>query len=489
MSLRRVAILISLGFAALTITVAFCLVVFTGRLREATDTIVSSLETVHLAERLQINLFQLNREAFLYHLTKNEQHRRNREDQKAEIQFLLSQEERLIRDSENQSVLRELQTLSQDFFLLAERNSDAANAAQEYLKRGQQLQATVDVAAKLTKTNLSRALLLQRQSAFQNQTATVLGVVAAILSFVIIVAMTFGLRFWIIKPMRDLRSVIANFKNLAPPEVTRIKGPAEINEIAKKFEELAGRLMSQREAQLRFLASVAHDLRNPIGAIKMSSQFLSDEGLNSEQQSVAEIVARQADHLDRMVGDLLDASRIESGHLEIQTQVQEIGVLVKDAVTLHRTISTLHQFQLSIPKEPIYCQCDPGRINQVLNNLLSNAIKYSPHGGVISVKLNSTAMNHKIEVKDQGIGLAPEDFESIFEPFRRTKMTRMSIPGVGLGLSVTKKIVEAHGGKIQVESDASGGATFSILLPRHEGPLTLDRPARLVFSSQNETLL
>src|SRR5262245_45682664 len=118
-----------------------------------------------------------------------------------------------------------------------------------------------------------------------------------------------------------------------------------------------------------------------------------------------------------------------------------------------------------VPDAPLPLRCDPVRIGQVLNNLISNAIKYSPRGGQVRVTARRMDDRIAIDIADQGPGIPPEESQLIFEPFKRSPSAQTDIPGVGLGLSVARCIVEAHGGKIDVQSTVGRGATFSVLLP------------------------
>ena len=173
-----------------------------------------------------------------------------------------------------------------------------------------------------------------------------------------------------------------------------------------------------------------------------------------------------------MVGDFLDASRIEGGHLELIRRRSDARDFVRDVVQLYETSSFSHPLRLAIPSSPVMVDCDPERMAQVLNNLVSNAIKYSPNGGPVVLSLREEGENAILTVSDSGIGIAHGDLEKIFEPFRRTGASRETIPGVGLGLSVSRRIVEGHGGRIVVQSELGAGSTFRV-----EVPLAEARPA------------
>lgn len=139
--------------------------------------------------------------------------------------------------------------------------------------------------------------------------------------------------------------------------------------------------------------------------------------------------------------------------------------LIMDSARLHQTGPDLHRLNVDLPAAALLCQCDGGRISRVLNNLLSNAIKYSPNGGGVTVRAHLAEAGILVSVSDQGIGIAPQDLNDIFKPFNRTEVTRSTIPGIGLGLSASRRIIEAHGGKLWVESELGSGSCFYLSLP------------------------
>jgi signal transduction histidine kinase len=139
--------------------------------------------------------------------------------------------------------------------------------------------------------------------------------------------------------------------------------------------------------------------------------------------------------------------------------------MVINAVTLFRGIAPHHQFVADVPETPLFVVCDQARIDQVLNNLLSNAIKYSPQGGRVEARAAARANGVVIDIADHGLGIAADEREAIFEPFRRGRKRGLAIQGTGIGLSVARRIVESHGGHISVKSAVGHGSTFSFWLP------------------------
>jgi signal transduction histidine kinase len=250
--------------------------------------------------------------------------------------------------------------------------------------------------------------------------------------------------------------------------VTVHVGMEELRRIASQFNEMADALRRQRENQLAFLAGVSHDLRNPIGALNMAVAFLSgDRPLPPEHQirRMLQVIKRQIEFLNRMVGDLHDAHQIEAGQLALRLETCDARELSESVCQLFCSASDAHRLVLDAPPSPVPVTCDPFRLRQVLNNLVSNAIKYSPRGGEISLKLGKSATEVIFEVSDPGIGIPKEELSRIFEPFRRTKMSRQDISGTGLGLHVSRRIVEAHHGRIEVESEVGKGTTLRVYLP------------------------
>jgi signal transduction histidine kinase len=241
---------------------------------------------------------------------------------------------------------------------------------------------------------------------------------------------------------------------------------------------MAQALQQQREHQLAFVAAVAHDLRNPLAAMKAGVDVLvSQRPVLEPHRQMMSLVSRQIDILVRMISDLLDAARVEAGHFSINASLCDARDLASQSVELFRGTSPLHDLQLHLPDTPLPLRCDALRIGQVLNNLVSNAIKYSPRGGPVIVTVRRGHERVTIDVADQGPGIPPEDRALIFEPFKRSPGSESGIPGVGLGLSVAKRIVEAHGGRIELQSAVGRGATFSVVLPVATAPDERTAPA------------
>ena len=311
------------------------------------------------------------------------------------------------------------------------------------------------------------AQALARAAAWDRR-ASGLGYAVAALLVAILAAFLWWVRERGIRPIFGVGDAMTRFGRGERDARAATRGPAEIREIAVRFNEMADALASQRQAQMTFLAGVAHDLRNPVTVLKMSVEIVRrSESLPPEAlRDVAERIRRQLTRLERMVTDLLDVTKIEAGQLEVKIEPHDAVRVVRQAVDLFEGNTANHHLVVRLPDAPVELACDALRIEQVVTNLVSNAIKYSPPGTDVEVALDrKSGGDVEVRVSDHGVGIAPEDQKRLFEPFRRVGLSKESVAGVGLGLFVVRRIVEAHHGRIQIDSEPARGTTFRVLLP------------------------
>ena len=239
---------------------------------------------------------------------------------------------------------------------------------------------------------------------------------------------------------------------------------------------LAGALEATRRLEKMksdFISTVTHELRTPLVSIKGYIDFALSGKLGDIPDRMREmmtVVSRNAEQLSDLTDDLLDIQRIESGKLSLQIKL----------IDLRETLwNCLHDIEPMVAKKNQSCELEPvagkllvkgdsARLTQVVMNLLNNASKFTPEGGSIRIGVGEKEDTFEFRVSDTGLGLRPEDFKRVFEPFAKIEK-REFVKGTGLGLSVSKRLVEAHGGKIWVESGGEGkGATFTFTLPKPE---------------------
>ncbi|GGL24697.1 ATP-binding protein [Planomonospora parontospora] len=216
------------------------------------------------------------------------------------------------------------------------------------------------------------------------------------------------------------------------------------------------------------VAVVSHELRSPIGAIRgYTEMLLDDPGLAGERRSFAEVIDRRSEHLQRLVDDLLDLARFDAGRVGVDLRPVSLSGLVRDAVDDQRPAAAVKRLTVTADapgRLPV--RADPVRLRQVLDNLLSNAVRYTPVGGSVAVTARCEGAEAVIAVADTGIGIPAEEYPRLFDRFFRASTARRAgITGTGLGLAVTRAVVEAHGGTVTAAPRRGGGTVFTVRLP------------------------
>jgi len=251
----------------------------------------------------------------------------------------------------------------------------------------------------------------------------------------------------------------------------------DVTTVRETADKLAEALEAQREANVNlekidstkseFLSIVSHEFRTALTGIQGFSELIRDGGLEPDEvRAYGGYIFNDADRVNRLIGDMLDLDRMESGRMTMRTADVDINDILMEAIARTTSSAVNVEFKSDLdPRLPIVAG-DRDRLIQVISNLVNNAVKYSPEGGTVT--LTSRAEGHfaLVSVTDTGIGIPPEDIGHVFERFRRVRSgIAQSIPGTGLGLTIVKQIVEMHGGKIWVESALGHGSSFHFTVP------------------------
>jgi signal transduction histidine kinase len=229
-------------------------------------------------------------------------------------------------------------------------------------------------------------------------------------------------------------------------------------------------------ARLRdeFVAVVSHELRTPLTSILGFIDLIAEEEqgrLTADQQDYFDVVRRNANRLLYLVSDLLLIAESDDGRLRLDVQDVDLEALAHESVEAARVAAERKRIELVLSATPTQLHGDPLRLAQLMDNLISNAIKFTPDGGRVTVTTAANDGHASLEVRDSGVGIAPADREQIFERFFRARTARKgAVTGAGLGLAITKAIVDAHGGSIRVESELGAGTSFLISLPLGDDP-------------------
>jgi two-component system, chemotaxis family, CheB/CheR fusion protein len=266
------------------------------------------------------------------------------------------------------------------------------------------------------------------------------------------------------RPAADLIVNRTQQENVARLNEALKQRTAELEASQQQLSSQAAKLLEQDRNKEAFLAALGHELRNPMAAIQVSLELISASDESS--QAAISVLRRQTRHVVRLVNDLLDVARINRGTLEIQREVVELKQSVLAAVDSARSRADAKglALQIELPKRPIYIHADPERVSQIFDNLLSNAIKYTDHGSV-TITARPDATHAQVTVRDTGIGLDPTEVGAVFQAFHQTNDGRLT-GGLGLGLSLVKRIVEMHQGTIEFRSKGRGlGSEVEFTLP------------------------
>jgi len=264
-------------------------------------------------------------------------------------------------------------------------------------------------------------------------------------------------------------------------------GPVEIGDLSRSFNRMAAAiaeqqaLLTEQNEQLRevdrlkeeFVAVVSHELRTPLTSIRGYLDLVLDGSageLGEKQRYFLEIADRNSRRLLRLVGDLLLFAQIQAGTFKLRREHVDVVEVARDAVSAVAPAADAKNIEVGLTDGiPSVVSVDRARLGQVLDNLLSNAVKFTPHGGRVELRVGPRGNGIGIDVADTGMGIPTAEAEHLFERFFRTSnATEQAVPGTGLGLTIVKALVDAHGGRISVDSVEGSGTTFRIDLPGPE---------------------
>lgn len=450
--LRRITAVTIVALVAMAILVSAAVVVLTTGLHEANVALRQTVASVRIARDAQVRL--LARE-----LAKDPATRAERERDLRRTLAELEAQDSLQSDTLVQRDTRAARA-SVERYLAA--TQDAASSP------GADLRPAMDGLEEVVRADVLAADRTIARGARLDVLGDAVGLAAAVVMIAILAFLAYWIRGSVVHPTLALSAVVERFREGDFSVRATPAGAAELRVVTQELNAMADAIAERRKARLTHLAGVAHDLRNPLAALKMSSVFVDPaRPPRSEQDTrrALEVIHRQVGRLERMVDDLLDAARIEAGQLSLALEERDLRDSVREVVELFRDTSKRHDLTIDVPDEPLLVRCDPVRIEQTLVNLVSNAIKYSPRGGTVRIVGRRERGVASVSVSDEGIGIRDSDLPSIWAPFRRTGVSSEGIPGVGLGLWTSKRIVEAHEGTLIAKSTLGRGSTFTLSLP------------------------
>jgi PAS domain S-box-containing protein len=251
----------------------------------------------------------------------------------------------------------------------------------------------------------------------------------------------------------------------------------DVTAVRETSDRLAEALQAQRDANTNletmdrtkseFLSIVSHEFRTALTGIQGFSELIRDGGLETDEvRAYGGYIFNDADRVNRLIGDMLDLDRMESGRMSMRSTDVDINDVLMEAISRAAPAAVTVEFKSDLdPRLPIVAG-DRDRLIQVVSNVVNNAVKYSPEGGTVTLSSRVEGRFALISVTDTGIGIPQDEIAHVFERFRRVRSgAAQSIPGTGLGLTIVKQIVEMHGGRIWVESAVGHGSSFHFTIP------------------------
>jgi signal transduction histidine kinase len=462
MRIRTVLMLSIVGVVCVAVVAAAALAGFTASQRQELATWRAAANGIRASEEIELGLLRLSR------LGHQSAAPAEMDEERAQLETDIRA--RFLEAAASASGARE-----EDLVERARQHTSAYLSRRDAAAGEYQLTLALNSLSELVAFNVAEAEVATAQMGRATVVANATGAAALGLVLMGIFGVFIWLRAAAFLPLFELRGVIERFSRGEIRARAEERGPAEIAAIAAAFNGMADQLAGFRERQMAFLAGVAHDLRAPLAPLKAAAAMgQRREILQSPDRAARlfEVSARQVDYLERMTEDLLETARIEGGQLQLRLESCDLRALASAAVDLFRAAAERRPLQVAVPDEALVVQCDPARIQQVLTNLVGNAIKYSSADGRIAITVRRDGAEAIIAIADQGVGIPPTELERIFEPFQRGTATASAVPGIGLGLATSRRLVQMHGGRLEVSSEPGVGSTFMVRLPVAVGDIT-----------------
>ena len=285
-------------------------------------------------------------------------------------------------------------------------------------------------------------------------------------------AVAFLLARRIAQPVRRVAAAARRLPGGEMPEPLPVQGPTELRTLAESFNDTAVQLERARTAERQFLLSVSHELKTPLTAIRGYNEALRDGAVDVDETTAT--IAREAERLERLIGDLLDLARMNKSEFSVHARAIDLAAAAAETVRRYEPAARRFEVELEARVDGAApATGDSDRVLQLLGNLVENALRITPAGGRVCV----AARPGKITVEDTGPGLRPDELPHAFERFYlHERYGREREVGTGLGLAIVKELAEGMGGSVSVESDPGRGTRFTVRLPSASNAL-LDEPA------------
>jgi signal transduction histidine kinase len=296
------------------------------------------------------------------------------------------------------------------------------------------------------------------------------GVIALLFSLILALALS----RWVADPLQEVVAAARKYPKESAVMNVAPRGPHEVQDLTRAFNSMIVRVQSSQRSQRDFVANVSHEMKTPLTSIQGFAQALLDDTADSPEarKHAAQIIYAESARMHRMVLDLLELARLDSGTADLKMAEVDLNALLRNVIDKFTPLAkkTNVELQLSIEDDLPSMLADGDRLAQVLTNLIDNALKFTPANGCVTLGAKKAGAEIEVWVEDTGVGVSDEALPHLFDRFYQVDASRSRMGGekhgAGLGLAIVKEIVEAHGGKIGVRSELGKGTIFTVRLPR-----------------------
>ncbi|MDO4429105.1 MAG: HAMP domain-containing sensor histidine kinase [Atopobiaceae bacterium] len=314
----------------------------------------------------------------------------------------------------------------------------------------------------------SEALLTKADAAFRANSYGAIATAAAIAAILACVIGYFVSRS-VAHPIQRITSTAKQIRNGDLTARSGVTGTDEVGQLGETFDDMAGTIERDLKLEHRLTGDVAHELRTPLMAMQATVEAMQDGVLPADDEHL-EVVAGEVRRLSRLIDAMLKLSRLENGTTELKVERTDLVYLVKSLVSSQHQLFHEHGLHLRFvdetPHHELYADVDSDLLREAIVNLMSNALRYTNADGWVKVSLRQDRSDFLVGVQDTGIGIAKEDIPQTFARFWRSDVSRERVSGgLGVGLAITKEIVDRHNGTILVESELGRGTTFTLRIP------------------------
>lgn len=466
MGLRKFLLSLYVLLTMIGIANMVSVVITANYLGELGPQIATATESVYAAEELRALVLASNRERLVRRLTGVPDPAHLAEELK-EKDYWFIWIERYSTTPVEFEVVKQVKKQVNAFFAHTEEKYPTTTPVEAYLSLAPLVNAALISIDDLVMINRNKAEEFHQRIVRANRRHLILG--GSLLLILLLLLFYSGnlLHRLVYIPLSTVKETIDQFRKTGtiPMEGTSFT-IRELQLIEDALEEMVRTIQRHRKAQLQSIAGIAHDIRNPLAAIQSVLRLLRNEKTPAEKRKELMLLAEEKVlYLSTLLNHLMQTASIEAGHVPLTKKETDLAGVIRNLRGLYSSVSEKHTIVAELPESCVIF-ADPERMTQIFSNLMSNAIKYSPQGGRVEIVLRELQEAVEVTVSDEGIGIAAADRERIFEAFSRVESVAKAIEGMGLGLSVVRRLVEAHEGKLEVESTPGEGSLFRVLLPR-----------------------